>query len=182
MGETYLGEISMGGWNFAPHGFAFCNGQLLSISQNTALFSLLGTNFGGDGQTTFGLPDLRGRVPIHWGQGNGLSSYNIGQTGGTEAVALVTSQMPAHNHTINANGNIPNTASPDGSYFANSPVTGSGPNATQLKLYQTTAPNGAVFNANTMGSTGGGQAHTNIQPFMCVTYVIALTGIFPARN
>jgi microcystin-dependent protein len=182
MGETYLGEISMGAWDFAPHGFAFCNGQLLSISQNTALFSLLGTNFGGDGQQTFGLPDLRGRIAMHWGQGAGLSNYNIGQTGGVEVVTLTTPQIPAHNHLINASFNPGNVADPSGSYFANSPVTGSGPNASQLKIYQNTAPNGSTFNAGTISQTGGGQAHSNVQPYLCVTYVIALQGIFPARN
>ena len=182
MGEAYLGEIFMGGWDFAPRGFAFCNAELMPISQNTALFSLLGTNFGGDGVQTFGLPDLRGRAPIHWGQGPGTSNYAIGQTGGTENVTLISSQIPAHSHTINANGSIPNTASPDGSYFAASPPTGSGPNASQLKLYTTNAPNGAAFNTGTIGQTGGGQPHSNIQPYQAISFVIALQGIFPSRN
>ena len=182
MGQAYLAEIFMGGWNFAPHGFAFCNGQLLPINQNTALFSLLGTNFGGDGQTTFGLPDLRGRVPIHWGQGAGLSNYNIGQVGGTENVTLTTDQIPAHSHVVIANAGGPNAGSPVGASFASSPLTGSGPNASQLKTYTTVAPNGAVLNANTIGSTGGGQPHSNIQPYQSITFVIALQGIFPARN
>ena len=182
MGEAYLAEIFMGGWNFAPNGFAFCNGQLMSISQNTALFSLLGTNFGGDGQQTFGLPDLRGRVPMHWGQGPGLSNYNIGQNGGTENVTLLSAQMPGHSHTVNANNGGPNTGNPDGAFFAASPLTGSGPNAAQLKTYITTAPNGATFNPATIAPTGGNQPHANIQPYECITFVIALQGIFPARN
>lgn len=182
MGETYLGEISLGGWNFAPRGFAFCNGQLLAIASNTALFSLLGTNFGGDGQQTFGLPDLRGRTPIHWGQGPGLSSYNLGQSGGVENVTLNTAQIPPHNHNINVTVGGPNTGNPEGAYFASSPLTGSGPNATQLQTYSTNAPNGAVLNGTTIGSTGGNQAHPNLQPYLAVSYVIALQGIFPARS
>jgi microcystin-dependent protein len=182
MGETYLGEISMGGWNFSPHGFAFCNGQLMPITQNTALFSLLGTNFGGDGTQTFALPDLRGRVPIHWGQGAGLSNYNLAQTGGAENITLTTTQIPAHSHAVNANVSIPNAASPSGASFASSPVTGSGPNASQLNIYQTNAPNGATLNAGTIGSTGSNQAHPNIQPYVAISYVIALQGIYPARN
>ena len=182
MGEAYLGEIFMGGWNFAPRGFDFCSGQLLAISQNSALFSLLGTNFGGDGQQTFGLPDLRGRVPMHWGQGPGLSTYNIGQTGGTETVTLLTSQIPAHSHAVNANSNVPTTGNPANSNFSGGPLTGSGPNASQLKLYTNQPPNGAVFNANTIGAAGGSQPHPNIQPFQCITFVIALQGIFPSRN
>jgi len=182
MGEPYLGEIFMGGWNFAPLGFALCNGQIFAISSNTALFSLLGTNFGGNGINTFALPDLRGRIPIHQGQGNGLSPYNVGQIGGEENHTLNTNEIPAHRHNINANGAAPNTASPNGAYFAGSPATGSGPNASTLNTYTTNGPDGSLFNANAIATTGGSQPHNNIQPYLGITYVIATQGIFPARN
>jgi microcystin-dependent protein len=182
MGEPYLGEISMGGWNFSPNGFSFCNGQLVAINSNTALFSLLGTNFGGDGSSTFALPDLRGRVPLHWGQGPGLSGYNLGQTGGAEIVTLTTPQIPSHNHNINATAGGPNTANPVGAYFTSGPLIGSGPNATLLKTYTTNAPNGATFGSNAVAAAGGSQPHPNIQPFLAISYVIALQGIYPARN
>jgi len=185
MGSAYLGEIFMGGWNFGPHGFATCDGQLLSISQNTALFSLLGTNFGGNGTQTFGLPDLRGRLPMHWGQGPGLSPYNIGQNGGQENVTLIQSQLPAHNHSLNVNGLPGNTAVPSANtYLAKGPATGSGPNATSLKTYTTDTTNGAInpISPGSISNAGGNQPHTNIQPYLCVTFVIALQGIFPSRN
>ncbi len=181
MGEPYLGEISLGGWNFAPHGFALCNGQLLPISQNTALFSLLGTDFGGDGQSTFALPDLRGRVPVHMGQGPGLSSYNIGQAGGAETVTLTLGQLPSHNHYMYVNSGGPTTSNPGGAFLASGPYTGSGPNATELKLYNP-GNNGAQLNSSAIDNAGGNQGHSNIQPFLAVTYVIAMQGIYPSRN
>jgi microcystin-dependent protein len=181
MGEAYLGEIFMGGWNFAPRGFAFCSGQLLPISQNTALFSLLGTNFGGDGVQTFALPDLRGRTPVHWGQGPGLSNYNIGEATGTEVVTLSQAQIPAHNHLLNANAAGANAVSPVSAFLA-VPVTGSGPNASPLNIFTTnTTPLGSL-NPATISNTGGNQPHSNIQPSLSITFVIALTGIYPARN
>jgi microcystin-dependent protein len=182
MGDTYIGEISLGGWNFAPHGFALCNGQTLSISPNTALFSLLGTNFGGNGTSTFQLPDLQGRVPIHWGNGAGLSPYSIGQNGGIETVTLLQGQIPSHTHALNVNGSAGTTPTPGTTtYLAAGPATGSGPNATSLNTYTTVAGNVAL-NPAAIGNTGGGQPHTNIQPFLAVTYVIALQGIYPSRN
>ncbi len=182
MGEPYLGEIFLGGWNFAPLGFAFCNGQVQAIASNTALFSLLGTNYGGNGINTFALPDLRSRVPMHWGQGNGLSPYNVGQFGGEESHTLITNEIPAHSHLINANGGGPNTASPANANFTQGPLIGTGPTSTQLKIYTTNAPNGGQFNAAAIANTGGSQPHNNIQPYLCVTFVIATQGIFPARN
>jgi microcystin-dependent protein len=182
MGETYLGEISLGAFNFAPHGFALCNGQVLSISQNTALFSLLGTNFGGDGQSTFELPNLQGRVPIHFGQSAGTSQYVIGQTGGVETVTLTQNQIPAHSHLVNVNAAAGTTATPGTTtYLAAGPPTGSGPNATMLDLYTTNAST-TTLNAATIANTGGSQPHSILQPFLVVTYVIALQGIFPSRN
>jgi microcystin-dependent protein len=185
MGEAYLGEIFMGGWNFNPKGFQFCNGQLLPISQNSALFSLLGTNYGGDGQTTFALPDLRGRVPIHWGQGLGLSQYVIGEQMGAENITLTQSQMPAHNHLINVNRNLGTTNIPaSNTYMASGPATGSGPNVTFLKTFTTDNTNGALatLNPSSESVVGGSQPHNNIQPGLSITFVIAMQGIFPSRS
>ncbi len=184
MGSPYLAGIFMGGWNFAPNGFAMCDGQLLPISQNSALFSLLGTTYGGNGTSNFALPDLRGRVPIHMGNGTGLSAYELGQLGGTESVTLTTAQMPAHAHTLGAFNGAGTTSIPTGAYLAQGPSTGSGPNATALNTYNpnTNATPLLNLNAGAIQTVGGGQPHTNIQPYLCVMYVIALQGIFPARN
>jgi microcystin-dependent protein len=170
-----LGEIRMFAGNFAPRNWAFCQGQLLSISQNTALFSLLGTTFGGDGRTTFGLPDLRGRVAVGQGQGPGLQSYDLGEPGGTETVTLNTNEVPTHNHVLqgaNVSGttsdptnNLPARPAPSGGYYKTPPVT---------------TP--AVMNAASMTLAGGGQAHNNIQPFLGMNFIIAVEGIFPSRN
>ena len=172
----------MGGWNFAPSGFAMCNGQVVPINQNTALFSLLGTQFGGDGVTTFTLPDLRGRVPVHMGQGAGTSNYSIGQVGGAETVTLLTGQMPAHTHGLQVVNGSPTTNAPSAAYLAQGPVTGSGPNATVLNTYTANAAPLVSLNAASVQTVGGGQPHTNLQPYLCITYIIALQGIFPARN
>jgi microcystin-dependent protein len=167
--------------NFAPQGFATCDGQIISISQNTALFSLLGTNYGGNGQSTFALPDLRGRVPIHWGQGPGLSNYSIAEVGGTEVVTLISNQIPAHNHGLLAYAGGPTTASPNGAYLASGPLTGSGPNASLLNTYATNQPNITLGSAS-IQPAGGNQPHPNLQPYLAMTFVIALQGIYPARN
>jgi microcystin-dependent protein len=182
MNEPFLGGIYLGGWNFAPAGFAMCNGQIMSISQNTALFSLLGTTYGGDGVSTFGLPDLRGRVPIHEGQGPGTSPYSLGQVGGQENVTLLTSQMPSHTHALGAVASAGTTNLPTGAYLAPGPSTGSGPNATSLNTYTATTTPVVNLNAASIQTAGGGQPHNNIQPYLCITYIIALQGIFPSRN
>ncbi|MBX7220294.1 MAG: tail fiber protein [Blastocatellia bacterium] len=168
MATPFIGEIKMFGGNFAPLGYAFCDGALLAISQNDTLFIILGTTFGGDGQTTFGLPDFRGRVPIHAGQGPGLSAYPLGQKAGAETVTLAAGQIPAHTHsfsasTADATSNTPTT---------NVPAAGGS--------YATTP--GTTMNAAMVGTAGGGQAHENRMPFLTVTFVIALQGIFPTRN
>jgi microcystin-dependent protein len=173
MSEPFLGEIRMGGWNFAPQGWALCNGQLLSISQNTALFSLLGTTYGGNGQTTFALPDLRGRVPVHFGQGPGLSNYDQGQVGGTESVTLTPNQMPVHNHHVNSYDNQGSSGTPTGNFPA---ADGTGFTADWNDTSSTQMAPGMLTNS------GGGQPHSNIQPFLTVNFVIALQGIFPSRN
>ncbi len=172
------------GFNFAPAGYAMCNGQLLAISQNQALFSLLGTTYGGDGVSTFALPNLQGRVPIHQGNGAGLSPYVIGQVGGTENVTLATGQMPAHSHALGAFNGAGNTSIPTGAFLAQGPSTGSGPNATALDTYNPNANATPLLNLNAgaIQTAGGGQPHVNIQPYLCVNYIIALQGVFPARN
>lgn len=174
MSTPYIGEIRMFGCNFAPRGWAFCNGQLLPIAQNTALFSLLGTTYGGNGTTTFGLPDLRGRVPIHFGQGPGLSPYSQGQTGGAESVTLLTTQIPAHSHTVNAVGSGGNQASPVGNLPAVE-STGTSQNFS----------NGAAtgqMNPTMVNTAGGNQPHSNVQPYQTINFCIALEGIYPSRN
>jgi microcystin-dependent protein len=173
MAEPFLGEIRMFGGNFAPVGWAFCDGSLLSIAQNTALFSLLGTTYGGNGQTTFALPDLRGRVPIHQGQGPGLSPYVLGQSGGSENVTLLANQMPAHTHAINATES-PTTSDPAGAVPANEA-------ANRTQIYGS-RPDGTVMSPAMCGSAGGNQPFPVAQPFLCVSFIIALQGIYPSRN
>jgi microcystin-dependent protein len=173
MSEPFLGEIRMFGGNFAPRGWAFCDGQILSIAQNTALFSLLGTTYGGDGRTTFALPDLRGRAPVHAGQGPVLSPYSLGQSGGSESVTLNTSQMPSHNHLVNVDtGDNGTTSHPNGQYLAS---TGS------ISIYNN-ATDGSTLNQGTVQTAGGSQPHSNLQPYLCVDFIIALEGIYPSRN
>lgn len=171
--EPFLGQIILVGFNFAPQGYATCDGQLLSIAQNTALFSLLGTTYGGNGQTTFALPDLRGRTPIHQGQGPGLSNRAIGESSGTEATTLITSNLPAHTHTLNAVSEVGTVGAPAGAFLA---ATGSfdpeyRPSGTTVQL----AP-------QSVGITGGSQPVNNMQPYLVLNYAIALEGIFPSRN
>lgn len=175
--EPYIGEIRMFAGNFAPRGWAFCNGQLLAISQNTALFSLLGTTYGGNGQTTFGLPNLQGRYAMHWGQGNGLSPRTIGETAGNETVTLTTSQIPMHNHLMNASSVQGNAKTPANNFNAVyiDPNSGSG-----VEIYGTTSS--GTMNPGAISNTGGSNPHDNMPPFQCVTFIIALEGIFPSRN
>jgi microcystin-dependent protein len=163
-----LGEIRMVGFNFAPRGWAMCNGQILSIAQNTALFSLLGTTYGGNGQTTFALPDFRGRVPVHQGQGPGLSPQSIGEQAGTETVTLLQTQMPAHNHVVRGNNTLNTTNRVDGAFPA---VRG---------MYA--KQDDANMNPAMIQPAGGSQPHENLQPYLVVTFIIALEGIFPSRN
>lgn len=182
MAEPFLGQIIMFAGNFAPRGWAFCEGQLLPISQNTALFSLLGTAYGGDGRTTFALPDLRGRVPIHAGQGPGLSHYNLGQQGGVEQVNLNTSNLPTHSHaataTTKAQSGGGDSASPKDAVWAQDGAVGA-------QSYSTSAPNSAMRSDAvevSVQDAGGGQAHENRQPYLAINYIIALEGLFPSRS
>ena len=166
-----LGTVKLFAGNFPPRGWMDCDGSILSISQNTALFSLLGTTYGGNGTTTFALPDLRSRVAIHTGQGPGLSSYSLGQSAGVEAVTLTVNQIPAHNHSLNATTSLGSTDSPAGAFPARAPdATG-----------QYSASSGATMAAAAVGSTGGSQPHNNVKPYLALRYVIAVEGIYPSR-
>jgi microcystin-dependent protein len=176
MASPFLGEIRMVGFNFAPRNWALCNGQLLSITQNTALFSLLGTTYGGNGTTTFALPNLQSRVPIHAGQGPGLSPYVLGELNGVESVTLTPGQMPSHNHTVNAVASGGNQANPAGGSLA---IESTG---TSLDYANSSTTPTSPMNAAMISPAGSNQAHTNIQPVLCVNFVIALAGIFPSRN
>ncbi|MDQ2771523.1 MAG: tail fiber protein [Bacteroidota bacterium] len=177
--DPFIGEVRAVGFNFAPRGWALCQGQLMSISQNTALFSLLGTTYGGDGRTTFGLPDLRSRFIVQPGQGPGLSNYVLGQMSGSESETLTTNEMPAHTHplsgvTVNANSGAGSTAAPAGNVLASNAGVqhyASAPDAQMIA--------GSV--AGTTTSVGGGTAHANTMPSLGMYYVIATQGIFPQR-
>jgi microcystin-dependent protein len=158
--------------NFAPRGWALADGQLLAISQNDALFSLFGTIYGGDGRTTFGLPDLRGRIPIHQGAGPGLSPRPIGSKGGEETVTVTGAQLPPHTHPAQASSDTGNTANPGGGLPARS---------TAVDFYINEAPS-VPMAVQAITATGGNQAHGNIAPFQCINYIVALFGIYPSRN
>jgi microcystin-dependent protein len=168
MAEPFLGEVRMTSFNFAPRGWALCQGQLLAINQNQALFSLLGTNYGGNGTTNFALPDLRGRVPIHPGSSLAVA---VGQAGGVESVALTTNQIPAHNHLMGS-VNQATSATPTGNVFAAKPRRG-------IDVYAV-PPANVTINSNDI--VGEGERHNNLQPFLAVNFVIALQGIFPSRD
>jgi microcystin-dependent protein len=188
MTTPFIGQIMLFGGNFAPLNWALCNGQLIAISQNTALFSILGTQYGGDGVTTFALPDLRGRVPIHWGQGAGLSNYVIGQRAGNETTTILTSNMPAHNHglketdaklLLGARKDAPNSSDPAAGFLGGANIYVSGQTTPNAGLAQASV----AFGANAATElTGSSTPINNIQPYQCVTFVIALFGVFPSRN
>lgn len=169
MSDPFLGQITLVAFNFAPRGWAFCDGQLLAISQNQALFSLLGTTYGGDGRVTFALPDLRGRVPVHRG-----NNYSQGAKGGAENITLQTSQLPSHNHTLEAQ---PAEGTPDPP--SQTMVPSAGPPI--FKGWNSASPDN-VMNSAAVSLAGGGQSHTNLQPFAAVQFIIALIGVFPPRN
>jgi microcystin-dependent protein len=166
--DPFVAEIRLFAGNFAPNGWAFCNGQLMSIAQNTALFSLLGTTYGGDGMSTFALPNLQGRAPMHPGQGPGLSLHDLGETGGAETVALVGSEIPTHTHTLNVSTQVGTEMSPTDNYLAASPVRSVG----------------YAASANTSMNAGVGtpaDPHNNMQPYLALNFIIALQGVFPPR-
>ncbi len=181
--EPFIGEVKIFGFNFAPRGYMTCQGQILSIAQNTALFSLLGTTYGGNGQTTFGLPDLQGRAVVGQGQGPGLSAYSMGQEAGSENVTITTAQMPMHVHSaVGITVRIPvNTGNEDsgaaGNYIGNSPSgDGFGPTASP------TASLGAPVVGGTTSVAGGSQPLGILNPYLCMNYSIAIEGIFPSRQ
>ena len=171
--DPFLGQIAFVPYNFAPRGWAECNGQIMSIAQNTALFSLLGTTYGGNGQTTFALPDMRGRSLVHNGQGPGLSPYNLGEMSGVESVTLTTPQMPMHNHGIAAVTTQGNDSSPTGNVPADT--------KTLDKEYSNSAPNTLMKNSMVTPS-GGNQPHENRSPYLVMKCIIALQGIYPTRD
>ena len=174
MDQSFLGFICMFGFNFAPRGWATCDGQLMSIAENTALFSLLGTTYGGDGMQTFALPDLRGRVPIHQGQSRTGTVFTIGEVAGEETVTLTNSQMPQHNHIVNANSAAGDTGAPTNAIFANSGATD--------KEYLSTGVANTNMSPSCVSAAGGSQPHDNMQPFLVVNFCIALEGIYPSRS
>jgi microcystin-dependent protein len=170
----FIGEIRMFAGNFVPQSWAFCDGQLLPISQNTALFSIVGTMYGGNGETTFALPDLRGRVAIHAGNGPGLTNKQQGSTGGTETTILSIANMPAHSHTValNASTNVGTTNDPTGSFPANTSVLD--------KEY--TSSSNATMGSTTTTTTGNNTSFSNMQPYGTVRYIICLNGVYPSQN
>jgi microcystin-dependent protein len=178
MSDQFVAEIRIFGFNFPPTGWAFCDGQLLPISQNTALFSLLGTYYGGNGQTTFGLPNLQGSAPIHQGQGPGLSLYDLGQAGGEETVTLLNTEMPAHSHTAaSANATGSGTQlTPASNIWAN-PST----RRATVNMYASGPPN-VLMDPATLTIAGQGLPHNNMPPYLCLNFCIALQGIYPPRS
>ena len=175
MADPFVAEIRIFPFNFAPKGWAWCDGQLLPLSQNTALFSLLGTTYGGNGQSNFALPNLQGRAPMHPGQGPGLSLHDLGETGGSETVTLLQSEIPSHNHTMRANNGDGVSPSPTSN-------VSSAPGADRdLFWYKDGTPN-AVMNPNASGISGGSVPHNNLQPYLTFYYCIALQGVYPPRT
>jgi microcystin-dependent protein len=175
MADPFLAEIRIFPFNFAPKGWAWCNGQLLPLSQNTALFSLLGTTYGGDGKSTFALPNLQGRGPMHPGQGPGLSLHDLGETGGSETVTLLAAEIPIHSHALQGTQGIANQNSPSGLLFGR-PFGGGSPY---------TAPAGAVIvsmSDQALAPAGGDQPHNNLMPYLTFYFNIALQGVFPPRS
>lgn len=175
MSEPFVAEIRMFAGNFAPRGWALCNGQLMAISQNTALFSLLGTYYGGDGKTTFALPNFQGTAPMNQGDGPGLTPRSLGETGGEPGVTLLTTEMPAHAHGANCDGSGVGNAGPGPTTTWSGTLRGLPP------AYSSNAAN-VSMSPLAIGFTGGGQPHNNMSPYLAVTFLIALQGIFPPRG
>ncbi len=175
--DPFIGQICMFGANFAPRGWALCDGQILPINQNTALFSLLGTTYGGNGRNTFRLPEMRARLPRHQGNGPGLTPRQIGSKVGVENVALGANQMPSHTHQLDGTTEQADAEAPGGGGDPTGKVLA---DAT-ISIYSAQTPD-LNFDASAIGNTGDGEEHSNIMPFLCVNFIIALTGIFPSVN
>src|SRR5215212_788371 len=173
MGEPFIGEIRMFGASFAPAGWAMCQGQLMPISQNDALFTLIGTTYGGDGQSTFGLPDLQGRVPVHAGTGSSGTTWQLGEKTGTESVTLTTQQIPQHNHALLAASEVGQQPQPQNAVLAQ---TNPG------FMYVAFSNPLSTLNAGSLSPIGGSQPHENMMPYLCITFIISLFGVFPTQN
>ena len=173
MGQPFVGEIRMFGGNFAPAGWAFCNGATMPISENDVLFTLIGTTYGGDGEETFQLPDLQGRASLHSGTGSSGTTYTIGEKAGVESVTLSTQQMPIHTHPMTASLNPGTAANAAGNIICSSP---------SLNLYIEGEGPDAVMNSGVVGPVGGSQPHENMQPYLCISFIISLFGVFPTQN
>lgn len=173
MPEPYVGEIRMFAGNFAPNGWMFCEGQTLPISENDTLFTLIGTTYGGDGQSTFNLPNLASRVPIHMGTGPDGTTYQIGEAAGTEEVTLTTQQIPSHSHVLIGTTTTGTLSDPTNNMLSDSP---------NIKLYTAQTPSQSLNNANTITPLGGSQPHENTQPFLCINFIISLFGVFPSQT
>ncbi|MGE3268984.1 MAG: phage tail protein [Chloroflexota bacterium] len=172
MADPFVAEIRIFPFNFAPRGWAWCDGQLLPLSQNTALFSLLGTTYGGNGKSNFALPDLQGRAPMHPGQGPGLSLHDLGETGGSETVSLLESEMPSHSHTLRSAGVLADSPVPGGTLTA----------VPSSDTIYAAAANAVPMSANALAPAGGDQPHNNMQPYLTFYFCIALQGVFPPRS
>ncbi len=176
MTEPFVGEIRMFAGNFAPKGWALCDGQLLATSQNDALFSLFGTIYGGDGRTTFGLPDLRGRIPIHHGHGPGLNNRDIGSRGGSERVTIGLSEMPSHTHSVRGSNDNSTSDTIDGNVLAKAIVVDDD------KFYADVGGAQNPLISDMVVNSGGSQSHNNMMPTLCINFIVALVGIYPSRN
>ena len=174
MSEPFLAEVRIVGFNFAPRGWAFCDGQILPINQNQSLYSLLGTTYGGDGRTSFALPDLRGRTPIHVGRSNGGAEHLLGQKSGEETHTIAANEMPQHQHTIHGTSSTADQIDPTGRFPAQTPTP-------VANLYRTDGATTSLASTALL-NVGGGQAHENMQPFLSLNFCIALQGLFPSRN
>jgi len=174
MADPFLAEIRIVGFDFAPRGWALCDGQLLPISQNTALFALIGTNYGGDGKSTFALPNLQGRAPMHQGQGPGLTNRDLGEFGGEQSVTLINSEIPTHSHQASANDGSGNQTTPTNNVWSS--LTG----RTPPPLYSSASD--TTMSPQAASVSGGSQPHNNMPPYLTLNFIIALAGIFPSRN
>ena len=183
MSNPFVAEIRIFGFNFPPRGWAFCAGQLMPLSQNTALFSLLGTTYGGDGRSTFALPNLQGSAPLGQGQGPGLTDRILGETGGEPNVTLITTEMPAHTHVMNAGDVLATTADPTNSVYMKGNFDDGNGHTGGVQLYNNTGPTGnALLNPISVGVAGSSFPHNNMMPYLALNFCIALQGVFPPRN